>query len=131
MIGRAELTLSGLTEVLNLKNESFVSATLSAFPWRDGHIDIGNEIITHRSLVSIEWLGPVITVSAGPNDLPVTFEVDRRIGVRAALRLHLNLNCMRLGHCAVNPFGLAGGMVSPAGSVPEHPIRVVVAEMLS
>ncbi len=49
----------------------------------------------------------------------------------AALRLHLNPNYMRPGHWAVNPFGLAGGVVSPAGGVPEHPIRVVVAEMLS
>jgi len=35
------------------------------------------------------------------------------------------------GHCAVNPFGLAGGVASTAGGVPEHPIRVVVDEMLS
>jgi len=51
--------------------------------------------------------------------------------VQAALRLHLNPNYMNLGHCAVNPFGLAGGVESLAGGVPEHPIRVVVAEMLS
>lgn len=44
-------TLSGLTEMLSLKNELFVSATLSSFPGDDGYITIGNEIITHRFLV--------------------------------------------------------------------------------
>lgn len=108
-----------------------MSATLSAFQRCEGYINVGNAIITHRSLVSTEWFGLVITVSTVPNDLAFTFEADRRIGVYAALRLHLNPNYMRPGHWAVNPFGLAGGVVSPAGGVPEHPIRVVVAEMLS
>lgn len=44
-------TLSGLTEVLSLKNELFVGTTLSAFPGCEGYISIGNKIITHRFLV--------------------------------------------------------------------------------